>query len=151
MRIVDTLTGILEAMRQDASSPLKSWQYNSPSRANVEHDYSRTPCAVMYCITDWSVNLNIARETAQVAVGFLTENPRLDYNGLDADGIIDGMKAVALDFLARMADGGAVEVTGDSVRIRSAYADDDRNLAGVFLEMEVRELQGECLQNYITL
>lgn len=150
MNIVTHLTGILEAMAQSAASPLRSWQYNRPARANVENDYTTTPTAVMYCITDWESETDMAREVASVTVGFLEVNPEVDWDGVATDTIIDSMKSVAFDFVSRVNAGGVVEITTDRVRVRSVFDTDDRNLAGVFLQMELREVQGECMDNYNT-
>lgn len=148
MITVTHITGILEAMRLDALSPVKSWQYNSPGRANVENDYSETPTAVCYCITDWEATLNIVREVASVAVGFLTVQPNIDFDGLANEVLIDNMKGIALDFVRRISEGGVLEIATDTIRIRSIYNLDDRNLTGVFLEITLREVQGQCLRNY---
>lgn len=148
MQIVTHLTSILEAMRQDASSPLQAWQYNSPSRANVENDYSRVPVAVMYCLTDWRVSSDIIREIASVSVGFMTFQEKLDYDGIQNETYIDAMKDVALDFIARVKASGDVVITSDNYDIRSIYNEDDRNLTGVFVTFDCREVQGQCLANY---
>lgn len=150
MNIVTHLTGILEAMVQSTASPLLSWQYNRPARANVENDYTKTPTAVMFCITDWVTDTDLARELASVTVGFLQQNPEIDWDGITTDTIIDDMKGVALDFVARINAAGVVEITTDRVRVRSVFDSDDRNLAGVFLQMELREVGGECMENYNT-
>lgn len=150
MNIVQHLTGILEAMSQSTASPLKSWQYNRPARVNVENDYTNTPTAVMYCITDWETETDLARELASVTVGFLQQNPEIDWDGISTDVIIDAMKSVAFDFVARINAAGVVEITTDRVRVRSVFDTDDRNLAGVFLQMELREVGGECMENYNT-
>lgn len=150
MNIVTHLTGILEAMVQSTACPLKSWQYNRPARANVENDYTKTPTAVLYCITDWETATDLAREVASVTVGFLQVNPEFDWYGMATDTIIDNMKAVAFDFIARVNSAGVVEITTDRVRVRSVFDTNDRNLAGVFLQMELREVGGECMENYNT-
>lgn len=150
MNIVTHLTGILEAMVQSTASPLLSWQYNRPARANVENDYTKTPTAVMFCITDWVTDTDMAREIASVTVGFLQVNPEVDWDGMATDTIIDNMKAVAFDFIARVNSAGVVEITADTVRVRSVFDTDDRNLAGVYLQMDLREVQGECMENYNT-
>ena len=150
MNIVTHLTGILEAMVQSAASPLKSWQYNRPTRVNVENDYTNTPTAVFYCITDWETSTDLAREVASVTVGFLEVNPEIDWDGTATEAIIDAMKSVAFDFVARINAAGVVEITTDRVRVRSVFDTNDRNLAGVFLQMELREVVGECMENYNT-
>lgn len=150
MNIVTHLTGILEAMVQSQTSTLKSWQYNRPARANVENDYTKTPTAVLYCITDWETATDLAREVASVTVGFLDVNPEIDWDGISTDAIIDAMKSVAFDFVARINAAGVVEITTDRVRVRSVFDTNDRNLAGVFLQMELREVGGECMENYNT-
>lgn len=150
MNIVTHLTGILEAMVQSTASPLLSWQYNRPARANVENDYTKTPTAVMFCITDWETATDLAREVASVTVGFLDVNPEIDWDGISTDAIIDAMKSVAFDFVARINAAGVVEITTDRVRVRSVFDTDDRNLAGVYLQMDLREVQGECMDNYNT-
>lgn len=148
MNIVNHFTSLLEAMRQDTNSQLKSWQYNSPSRANVENDYSTVPTAVMYCLTDWRVQADIVREMAQVSVGFLTTQPELDFDGMHNETLIDDMKDIALDFIARISSAGVVEITSDTIDIRSIYDGDDRNLTGVFVTLDCKEIQGQCLANY---
>lgn len=150
MIIVSHITAILEAMRQDSNSPLMSWQYNSPSRANVENDYTNTPTAVAYCITDWYASSNIVRERSSVVVGFLTSQPAIDFDGLANEALIDSMKDVAFDFVSRIKTAGILELTDDEIKIRSIYDLDDRNLTGVFLEINLKEIQGECLKNYET-
>lgn len=150
MNIVTHLTGILEAMVQSSASPLKSWQYNRPARVNVENDYTKTPTAVFYCIADWETSTELAREVASVTVGFLEVNHEIDWDGTATDAIIDAMKSVAFDFVARINAAGVVEITTDRVRVRSVFDTNDRNLAGVFLQMELREVGGECMGNYNT-
>lgn len=148
MIIVDEVTGILEAMRQDTLSPLQSWQYNSPARVNVENDYTKTPTAVMYCLTDWEVTFTTVRERASVAVGFLTLQPNIDFDGLENDTRVEQTKDIALDFVRRVHEGGVLRIEDDTIRIRSIYDMDDRNLTGVFLEITLLEVQGQCLDSY---
>jgi hypothetical protein len=149
MNIVTVLTGILETMRLDTLSPLKSWQYNSPGRANVELDTSEPPTAVIYCLTDWQLTQTIVRERARVAVGFLTLQPDIDFDGISNEAKIDTCKDIALDFIARVSDDGRLGIISDPIDVRSVYDDHDRNLTGVFVEFECRETQGACLDNYI--
>ena len=148
MIIVNTVTGILEAMRQDTGSPLQSWQYNSPARVNVENDYTATPTAVMYCLTDWEVTFTTVRERASVAVGFLTLQPNIDFDGAENDTKVTQMKDCAIDFVRRVNEGGVLRIEDDTVRIRSIYDMNDRNLTGVFLEITLKEVQGQCLEDY---
>lgn len=150
MNIVTIITGILEAMRSDTASPLKSWQYNSPARVNVENDFSRTPTAVMYCLTDWQLTAAIVREQARVSVGFLTLQPDIDYEGMENERHVDRCKDIALDFIARVNDDGRLSVTSDPINVRSVYDLNDRNLTGVFVEFDCTEIQGQCLDNYST-
>lgn len=148
MIIVTEVTGVLEAMLQDTLSPLQSWQYNSPARVNVENDFTKTPTAVMYCLADWEVTFTTVRERASVAVGFLTLQPNIDFDGLENDTRVEQMKDIALDFVRRVHEGGVLRIEDDTIRIRSIYDMDDRNLTGVFLEITLLEVQGQCLDSY---
>ena len=150
MTIVDTVTGILEAMRQSPLCPLKSWQYNSPARANVENDYTDTPTAVMYCLTDWQVEFPTVREVASVAVGFLAVQPAIDFDGRQNDLLVTQMKDCAIDFVYRITSGGTLAITDETIKIRSVYDLNDRNLTGVFLEITLKEVQGQCIESYAT-
>lgn len=150
MIVRQILTDILADMVTNTDSPLESWQYNTPSRANVENDYTQTPTAVMYCITDREINLTIAREVAEVTVGFLTQQANIDFDGLDNEALIEQMHDVALDFIARICNDSRLEINNDTVRVRTVFDLDDRNLTGVFCELTIREVQGQCVSNYST-
>lgn len=148
MKAVDEICTVLEAMRTDANSNLQSWQYNSPARANVENDFSDTPTAVAFCLTDWQVTQGVVREIADVAVGFLTTQPNLDFDGLHNEQRVDEMKDIALDFIARVKSRGIFVFEDDPIKMRSVYDTNDANLTGVFVEVKMRELAGKCLNYY---
>lgn len=144
MRIVDNVTAILQAMKDDTTCALRTYTYQSPSRANVELDFSDTPTAVLYCVgeTYWKRVMNVLKERVAINLIFATKT-ELDYDGFANEALIDSMRELALDFLDRMRYE-PIMIVEDDIKIVNFYDEFDTNTTGVSLQCTIQERQGTC-------
>lgn len=145
MRIVDEIKRICAGI-----DGVKSVMYENAAVANVRLDRAQFPAAVLYCITDWSIDgsKGFASETAQVNVFFLERMNSLDYSGDNAQAIVDRTASMAMDFYAGLLASKVVAVDGTKLEIRSVYDADDACVCGVSVQFTARELGGVCIGNH---
>lgn len=123
--------------------------YATPTKQNVDLSYQSTPAALVTVLTDGT--LDIARgyykERAEVTVDFVTDmnNPTTDFEANELDTLLDGMAAVATDFVSALYHSTLVELIGDNVRVTYLYDFMDRNTTGVRVRCTLRERDGVCL------
>lgn len=145
MTITNNILDILDAMKGEGL--IEAVQYNSPSKVNVELDSTDHPVAVLYIFRDGALDISTGfyREMADVNVMFLTLQDELDFQGSASETLVDAMAEVAVEFVSRLLDGGVVEFMSDEIAIKGVYDFNDKNTAGVSLQMKLREVQGHCL------
>lgn len=150
MRIPTAINSILSDMVEDPACALRAYRYQTAAMANVEMDRSTTPCANFYCLSDWRVDISggIVNEVAKVGIMFVVTQRDIDFMGEDNETLITAARDVSLDFIARLSASSDVEITTDSVEMRSVYDEYDANTTGVWCTVEVRERHGQCLDNY---
>lgn len=148
MYIVNTLKGILQAMTDDSSCDLASWQYEDKPTANVRLDNKMpSPTCLFMQITDFAIDHSLvtAREKASVNLTFLEKEGKLDAGGLQQDEIIDRMKALAIEFVQRLMAVKTVKIMNDEIKAKSVFLRSDSNRSGVNIELELEQRQGECI------
>lgn len=145
MQISSTLINILNALRQQGR--LESVIYNPPAKVNVVTDTAASPCGVLYCLTDGTIDLTLGqmRERAEVNVLFITHQSQLDFNGTSNEPLLDAMVEVAKDFIADVLESPAIDIVGNEVVIRCLYDFEDTNTTGVSLQFTAEEVQGQCV------
>lgn len=151
-KIVEEVNDILNEMVIDTSCELEACHYQSPARINIDMDNSTTPVANFYCMTDWGVDMSngIVRETANVGILFLCRQYDLNFDGISNETEIGNAYEIALDFVARVSHSDVIGITSDNIDIKSVYDQNDYNLTGVFIKLNVREKVGKCLESYAT-
>lgn len=144
MKIARIITDIASAMKDDGL--LASWQYNTPSLANVHLSNLKTPTAVIYAITDRSIDLStgVVREKANIHVFFVTRNPAISADGMKSEQFVDDMAELGTQFLSRLMSDNTISIS-DSIQMQSVFNMGDTNAAGVSLQLDVTEIQGTCM------
>lgn len=148
MKIVETIIGILDEMKNDAGCALNSYQYNDKMTANLTLDRKMEDITgLLIQITDFQLDLSkmTVREKCNLNVSFLKKETKLDAQGMEQDRIIDETKDVAIDFLRRVFALKGYRVTDDTIRVKSVFLRGDSARSGVNISFEIVELQGECL------
>lgn len=147
MRIKELIAGVLADMV--TAETLSTYIYATPSRQNVDLSYSTTPVALFTVLTDSDIDLKggMVRETAQVAVDFVTDmqQPTTDFEADEMESKIDDMAAIAAEFVSTLYHADGWEFVGDTVRVTYLYDFRDRNTTGVRVKFTIKELNGVCL------
>lgn len=145
MKVVDTIKGVLQDQKD--AGVLKDVIYQTPTRANVDLSMVQDPMAVLYVITDRSIDpyRQTAREHAQIAgLFFLVRQPQLGFDGTLNEELVEDMSYIAYDFIDRLRDIGGIQISGE-VQMRTVLDMDDTNTTGVCLQFELDEMQGACI------
>lgn len=149
MRIVDNVEQILEKLKTQTVPAIDNYQYNSPFRANVVLDKGcQGVQAVLYLIRDWSVDYHSIYDVERADVKLLfCKKCKQDFTGEQVDDIIDECKSAALKFIVELDNSLTIKHTRDSYSIQSVFDKFDVNVAGVILNLSLKEVKGECI-NY---
>lgn len=149
MNIINRITTILQEMVEDPDCALASYQYNDKPTANIQLDRNMAdPTALLIQLTDWNLDWSKGRvrEVANINLSFLKKEPKLDAQGTEQEGIIDEMKELAIDFIKKVNQQRfSIRIKDDEIKVRSVFMRSDSNRSGVNLQMEIEEVQGECL------
>lgn len=147
MRIKELIKSVLADMVE--AEKLSTYIYATPSRQNVDLSYTSTPAALFTVLTDSDIDLKggMVRETAQVAVDFVTDmqNPTTDFDAEAMEQKIDDMADIAAEFISTLFHADGWEFVGDTVRVTYLYDFHDRNTTGVRVKFTIKELNGVCL------
>lgn len=120
--------------------------YQRQGMANVVLDTAEFPTAVLYCISDWTLDLKHGynREEADILL-FLLDKSKLAEEGEFYDQIILKMKQLALVFCDHVQQSPDIGFVADQVRIKSIFDKFDSTMGGVMIEAKIKELRGKCL------
>lgn len=145
MKVAEKILSILDGM-VDAGM-IRDVIYNTPSMSNVSMSSAKMPCAVLYCITDWGLDIStrVSKETAMIKIFFLTRQPAISSDGRKNDAFITEMAGHARSFLTEVFDDGSVEIVEDKIQMKSIFNMGDTNATGISLEFTAMEVQGSCL------
>lgn len=148
MKIVETIIGILDEMKNDAGCALNSYQYNDKPTANLVLDRKMEDItAVLFQITDFRLETNrmSVKEIADINITFLQKETKLDAQGYEQDIMIDNTKDVALDFIKRVMALKNIKIMEDTIDVKSVYLRSDSARTGVNISLKLGEVQGTCL------
>lgn len=119
--------------------------YQRQGMANVELDKAQFPTAVLYCISDFEVDMKSGanREEANILLFFLDKS-KLAEDGEYYDEIIHRMKQYGLVFCDKVVQSPEIGFTEDKVSIKSIFDKFDSTMGGVMIDTKVKELRGKC-------
>lgn len=144
MQITDKIIEILNGFTTGTDPLLSTVIYASPWDANVRLDRKPTPCAVVYLVSGFEVDVDsgLRKDTVDFEILF-ADRCNLESKGEKIKETTDRMEAVIDEFLSLLMDEKGIDVTG--IKARLAYAKFDCNLAGYSLEFKVTDKQGRCI------
>lgn len=145
MTLVNKIKSILESI-----SGVKTVIYDSGFSANQRIDRKPTPAALLYLLTDWSIDVSkgTAKEAAEAEV-FFFDASKLDATGEQKDITVNEMETLALEFIAKVMSEKSISVKDDTIRMRSTYGKFDKFCVGVSVHIKLEEKQGTCIDDLI--
>ena len=148
MKIIRKINSILEDMVNDQDCILESYQYNNMSKANVVLDNKKpSPTALFVQVTDFVLDMSLInkREKMFVLISFLTKENKLDSEATAQDALIEDMSGLAVEFVKRIKADKTLRILNEDLKFKSVFYKSDSNRTGVSLELELLDLEGECL------
>lgn len=148
MKIIKKINSILEDMVDDTNCDLASYQYNNLAKANVVLDNKKpSPTALFVQVTDFVLDMSLInkREKMFILVSFLTKENKLDSEATAQDEIIEDMSNLAVEFVKRIKADKTLRILNEDLKLKSVFYKSDSNRTGVSLELELLDLEGECL------
>ena len=141
MIIIDKVLTILRSM-----TSIKTVLYQSGFSANVTLDRKEGPIALTYLMTDYDIDISkgVAKESTNIEI-FFCNRTKLDITGDQKDTLINGMSLIAREFLSKLLADKAIYVVDDSIKVRCNYGKFDCFVAGVSLNLRLKERQGDCI------
>lgn len=141
MVLTDKILDILNSM-----DSIETVMYDSGFSANVRIDRKPTPAALLYLLTDWTLDISkgSAKEGAEIEV-FFFERADFDQKGEEKDVIVSNMGAIARDFIAQLFLDKSISVKDNRILMRSSYGKFDAFCVGVSVHLTIEERQGSCL------
>lgn len=120
--------------------------YQRQGMANVVLDTENYPTAVLYAISDWTLDLKRGYncEEANILL-FLLDRSKLAEDGDYYDQIILKMKQLALLFCDYVVQSSEIGFAEEQVRIKSIFDKFDNTMGGVMIDAKIKELRGKCL------
>jgi hypothetical protein len=125
-----------------------SYEYNDWTRANVTLDLKTLPVCVYVLPASgqlYNHNGNL-RDYPNAMMAFL-DKAELDYEGEENEPTVERMKKAAKTFIQRVNSSGMFAPIPETINYRVVYDMLDVNLTGVILELQLKELRGDCI-NY---
>lgn len=146
MKIVHILNEHLEA--QVADGLVQNTVYSWPEQFNVIAGKTDLPVTFFVTPTKWTLDVEFAkaREYGTFVVYFLDEQPKLDFNALTNELIIDRMIDIAVDFIGRLRLDRRIHIEDVDVATKSVYDVNNRNLTGVCVSLKLKENDGYCFE-----
>lgn len=157
---------VIEKIKQLADRmPDVSFMYDDYTRLNLMADKLRKPCEanlradqydlslkdefpLMFVILRSSGTFNRrngnVRDYQNLQVGFVTPALDADFDGLENDGRIEWMKAIAKRFFQLYEKSGMFEYLPASIPYQDIYNLFDATVTGVYFELQVQETGGIC-------
>lgn len=151
MTLVNKILTILNSMLPP-ENPIEGQEYiqtiiyDSAWSANVRVDRKSSPIALVYLLSDWTLNTNslVYKEAANIQI-FFADRANFDSKGEDKDAIVQRMEAIAKEFLSLVISDREIKLLDDNVKIQSSYGRFDSFMVGVTLNLRIEERQSSCL------
>ncbi|MFR9166362.1 MAG: hypothetical protein ACLVKO_09185 [Dysgonomonas sp.] len=127
--------------------PELNYIFNDWTRANVQLDYDRLPACVNVLPVSGQLHLHngIFRDYPNCLIAFL-DLADLDFDGEENEATVERMKAYARRFIMAVNRSGLFHPIPDTVSYSVVYDMLDQNLTGVTIEVQLKELQGDCVR-----
>lgn len=124
------------------------YMYNDWSRANVDLDLSSAEFPVCISILPASGTLlnknGNLRDCPNCLIAFL-DLAELDFESEENEGTVERMKTLAKKFILAVNRSGMFEPISDRIDYSVVYDTLDQNLTGVTIEIQLKELVGDCV------
>lgn len=151
MTIVNKIRSILNSMLTpehpvEGTEYINTVMYDSGWSANVRIDRNPAPYALLYLLSDWTIDISrgVAREGAEVQV-FFFDKANLDAKGEEKDAIVTRMELQAREFIRRVLADSSINVIEDTIKLRSSWGQFDKFCVGVSVTMKLEDKQGGCI------
>lgn len=151
MVLVNKILTILNSMLPpenptEGQDYIQTIMYDSSWSANVRVDRKPSPIALVYLLSDWTLNTNSLayKESANIQI-FFADRANFDSKGEDKDVIIQRMEALAKEFLSLVISDRDIKLLDDSVKVQSSFGRFDSFMVGVTLNLKIEERQAQCL------
>lgn len=127
--------------------------YDDWARANVRLDREKLPAFVFILPTSGSMHYknNNFRDAPYCLFAFLDiadgDNREFDFDGSENEKTVERMKAEARRFVVALQKSGKFEPISETINYSVVYDELDVNLTGVTIEMQLKEIEGICVEN----
>lgn len=120
--------------------------YNDWNRANFEIDNSQLPVCVSILPSSGQFNLlnGHFRDYPNCSISFL-DKADLDFDGEENETAVERMKDYAKQFIQAINNSGQFAPVSNLIPYKVVYDYLDQNLTGVTIEVQLKELYGDCI------
>jgi hypothetical protein len=133
-QIVETIAGL-------------SYEFNDWTRANVKLDTKALPvCLYLLPISGQLMNKNgNFRDHPNAFIAFM-DKTQFDFDGEENEPVVERMKDYAKQFILQTNASGMFAPLPENIPYQVVYDKLDVNLTGIVLQVQLKELQGECIR-----
>lgn len=124
------------------------YEFNDWTRLNATLDYANLPvCVNVLPVAGELSNKNgNLRDYPHCLIAFM-DKAELDFDGAENEITVNRMKDFAKKFITQVNRSGLFEAINENVPYSIVYDTLDVNLTGVAIELQLKELTGDCAQN----
>lgn len=132
-------------------SEIQTVIYENAFSANVILDRRPTPAAIVYTITDYTLDISkgLLRESAEASIFFCDIMPKVNSFSADTEPIIENMLELAKTFLRALIEKlkeNGLELDNATVDLKSTWGKFDKTVCGVSVSgLRIKNRQGKCL------
>lgn len=151
MKLINKVLTILESMTPpenpvEGQEYIQTIIYDSGFSANVRIDRKTSPIALVYMLSDWTLNTNSTSYTEEANIQvFFCDRANFDSIGESKDVIVQRMESIAKQFLSLILSDRTIKLVDDKVKIKSSYGKFDSFVVGVTVNLKIEERQPSCL------
>jgi hypothetical protein len=133
-QIVETIQGL-------------SYEFNDWTRANIKLDTGALPtCLYLLPVSGQIINKNgNFRDWPNAQIAFM-DKTNFDFEGEENEPVIEQMKNYARQFILKINNSGIFAPLPENIPYKVVYDQLDVNLTGVVIEIQLKELKGNCIQ-----
>jgi len=125
-----------------------NYNFNDWTRANVELDYERLPICLYILPPSGTLlfkNGNI-RDYPSTIIAFL-DKADFDFDSTENEVTVERMKFFAKQFVVGLNSSGLFQPLPENITYQAIYDKLDVNLTGVAISVELKEINGICIEN----
>ena len=148
MNLTTIIRSLIDAQKQQNTVATTLYTWNAD--ANMQLGKLALPAAYLQLPTKMQLDVDsvTALEKGQFVVYYLTEQKRLQFDGVSNEAGIDAMMLAAVDLVGRIRGTHKVHIEEALTDLILVYDAGDRNLTGVKLTLKLKDLQGYCIPKY---